>query len=165
MRHLKAYLPALLMALVLGLTVATVAAYVAGTDSPTAYEPLKIKELRFEESGPFAVGQEVTLHNGICNQSNEILQVITIVGFEEQGMDKLIARNITVSPARAELGGTPLPRPIEPGCIAEKPVLGKLPPTLPPGRWKLYVNMTIMGPQSGQVQRITATSQEITVVP
>lgn len=134
--------------------------------TPAAFAPLTSRGITFVTPGPYHAGQTVTILNGFCNESKDVQQVITIVGFEEQRVERLLARNVTVSPLRAELGGQPLPRPFDPGCVADKePIIGPLPLNLPPGYWKLYVAMTVMGPVSGQVQRLTIQSSEIEVVP
>lgn len=176
-KHILSYVPAIAVALLLG-TVLTIALW-RQTVQPTTvtapeFKPVQTLGLKFcadaedqdckvEAHGPFVPGQVVTVKNGVCNTSKQTLQVITIVGFEETRVDRIVARNVVVSPRPdASAPVSPLPRPLEPDCTAKGLVTGLM-PNVPPGNWKLYVTLTIMGPQSGQVQRVNVTSGEIEV--
>ncbi len=148
--------------------------------TPKPYEPISVNPLVFLTEGPYHVGQTVTVRDGICNNSSDVLQGITVVGFEEQDVDRLSTRNIVIQPVADSAGTaavTPLPRPISPGCTGFDAVTAPLcaafaaadlhscSTPLPPGKWKLYINLTVMGPQASQVQRINDVSQTFEVLP
>jgi hypothetical protein len=147
--------------------------------TPKPYEPISVNPIVFLTPPPFQSGQIVTVRDGICNNTNDVLQGITIVGFEEQEKDRLSTRNIILQPQTdpGTAATSPLPRPISPGCLGTDPVTAPLCAVfsatdlhscltpLPPGKWKLYINLTVMGPQASQVQRINDVSQTFEVLP
>lgn len=166
---LRNYGLAIVIALGSGLCSAGLVTFNARADP---YTPVHMRPIKFITAQPFHVGQEVTILNGLCNDSSDILQSTTIVGWQEVGKDTLVARKIVVRPKLDEngnLGVQPLPEPMPPGCVGIKdgisePITGPLPQSLGPGKWSLYILMTINGP-NGKQQKLTHTSETITVVP
>ncbi len=147
--------------------------------TPQPYEPVSVRPFVFLTEGPYHVGDTISLEDGICNNSGDTLQGTTVVGWIEQGRDRISTRNIVLQPRPDSAGAAPvqpLPIPIAPGCLGTMPVTsplcanisvtpGECLSLLPPGRWKLYVNITVLGPQGGQMQRISDLSPEIEVDP
>lgn len=119
------------------------------------YKPIKYDKLDLQPRVNQA-GGAIVLHNGLCNTTSMPLTAIVTVSFQEN-KDVLVARKITVVDAS--------PLPLEPGCQFTDPLNGKLPEELDPGFWKLTALISVMGPEAGQIQRITLTSPVFEVVP
>ncbi len=175
-KHIASYVPAFVVAVTLGIVLTfllyqtTLRLYVA-PDVPEVFRPVTSNGLKFckdtdcsvESKGPFQRGAPVTILNGICSASKTSLQAVTIVGFEEAKVDTIVARNVVISPKPdSNAAISPLPRPLNPGCTATDPVSGIM-PNVPDGFWHLYVTITVMGSQAGQMQRLVITSGEIEV--
>lgn len=168
-KFLREYGLAAIVALVCGLASAGAFTYFQLGHS---YAPVEMRHIRWQTAQPFHVGQQVTITNGVCNTSEDTLQVTTVIGFKEAAKDTLAARKLVISPkvdSTGLLGVQPLAEPMLPGCVGIKdgvsePITGPLPADLAPGNWVLYVLMTIDGPD-GQRQKLTETSPVFTVVP
>lgn len=140
--------------------------------SHDTYAPVEMRHIKFLTAQPYHVGQEVTILNGVCNNSKDTLKVSTVVGFKEVDKDTLVARKIVIMPKLDTAGNpgvAPLPEPMRPGCVGIKegisePITGPLSPDLLPGKWSLYIIMTVTGPD-GKTQTITEESPTIQVVP
>lgn len=171
-------IPSIIREYALAVTIALAAGLFAGGAvgvnliSHDTYAPVEMRHIKFLTAQPYHVGQEITILNGVCNTSNDLLQVTTVVGFKEADKDTLVARKLVITPKtdpQGTLGVQPLPEPMKPGCVGIKdgnsePITGPLPAALGPGRWSLYVLMTIDGP-NGKQQKLSETSETITVVP
>lgn len=144
--------------LVVALVVASWIAWPTGADDKFA--PLTANEVHFVTPGPFTVGQEVTITNGVCNTSDEPQSVMLALGFIEEGVDRLLARTVVVYPRAGETAVSP---PMAPhNCAGQGEVTGHLPATLGPGVWRLYYSMTVEG-KHGEIQKLTRVSEPIEV--
>lgn len=118
------------------------------------YEPLEVLNLRLEPDH-VVEGSQVTLIDGICNNSDETITVAATLGAQEEG-DPLVTRNVVVLMRSF---------PMEQGCFGkDAPLSGPLSPMITAGRWHLYLQILVMGPQSGQIQRLSRVSNTFVVV-
>ncbi|HEY8766060.1 MAG TPA: hypothetical protein VIP09_02160 [Dehalococcoidia bacterium] len=124
------------------------------------FSPVSVSPLRLLTPGPYHAGQSITIQAGICNNGSQPLQTSTVIGFVEQDKDRTTAINVVaVAPVSLVLTS-----PLAPGCSTE-PAIRTLPPGVATGRWRLYINLTIMGTNSSDIQRVNVLSDVFEVVP
>jgi hypothetical protein len=126
----------------------------------TAWQPVRLLGLSVEPN-TVEIGGPVTLHNGVCNDTDLPLNVSFWLGAQRIADDPLLARTIDI------IGG-PTPETmervtLEPGpCQNTEPIESTVPATFTPGEWRLVVIIVVQGSE-GQIQRLTEQSPPFTV--
>lgn len=124
-----------------------------------AFAPVSVSPLRLLTPGPYHVGQSITIQAGICNNGSKPLQGSAVIGFIEQDKDRTTAINVVaVAPVSVAVTA-----PLAPGCSTE-PAIRVLPPGVIVGRWRIYINLTVMG-ANGEKQNANVLSDVFEVVP
>jgi hypothetical protein len=163
------WVPAIIAAVVLPIAVvlffnpfsARTPAIVSPVATIEAFAPIKVDPFILETPSPYHVGQVVSMKNGVCNTSKETVVITFKLGVKEEA-DPLGARNVIVAPKE---GSDPIMLPIAPGCLQNSDVLtGPLPPSVGPGKWRVYLIITALGSDSKR-QMITMQSSVFEVIP
>lgn len=144
------------------LAIAFIAAVIAGwitvfDRGPQPYEPLEAYNIEILSDGPYAPGSPLEFKNGVCNTAQENISALLTLGLQQEAADPLLASHFLVVSGRSV--------PFAPGeCVGREAVTGPVPP-VPPGRWRIYASLVVMGSQSGQRQQITLLSDYFEVTP
>lgn len=145
------WLPAVVVTIV---AIGAIAYFVRPTSE---YVPLRLVGFRLQSDGPFHVGEQVTLLNGVCNDSAEPVGALVSIGFQPDP-DPLAGPKVSVLEEE--------PVTFQPGvCVGSEPLRGPLPAAVIPGRWRIYVQITARGEMADELQRLTETTQPFTVIP
>jgi hypothetical protein len=136
------------------------------------FHPLRFIRLQVEPT-ELRVGDEATLLDGLCNESNETLTVEIYLGAQREGQSTFgtMPIDLLTRPApdgsRIAVTDTPegrLRQSLDPGCTAVDPIHRTVPPSLVPGVWRLRAHAIVQAPD-GRVQDITIISDPFEVLP
>lgn len=89
------------------------------------------------------VGGRGTLSNGVCNDSDQTINVQLYLGAQRVGADPLLAQTVDLAGRDTPEGR--LSRNIDPGCFGQEPFSDIVDVRLGPGRWKLNLNIYVGG--------------------
>lgn len=120
------------------------------------FEPIRILPLVIEPNVA-EVGETVHLNNGVCNDSNDILEVQITLFAQEVTPDPIIMGR-TVS-----LVDPPRTRAVLPGCFGEEGFDGPIPESLRNGTWRLVATIDVEGP-NGEEQSAVGVSEPFMVL-
>lgn len=127
------------------------------------FEPLEVVDFTIITPAVVRPDTVLTLHNGFCNRSAIPLSVmINSFGLEKVGADPIgtppvvLRQNLEFTLAAYEcvLDGEELSGPIP------ESVRGQL----STGNWRVYLSLAVLGPQTGQVQRVTEHTKTFVLV-
>lgn len=124
----------------------------------TPENPIRIVNLDVEPD-VVLIGGQGTLHNGICNESRQTVNVQMYLGAQRVGIDPLLAETIDLAGRNTPEGR--LSRNILPGCFGTEPFTDIVDPRLRPGRWVL--NLVVYVP--GYAKPVTSSSPVFEVRP
>lgn len=113
-------------------------------------------------TNPVIIGQEVELHNGICNETDQQVRIEIWLALKSENPG--VIGNQTLDIVGDQTHGFPedlRPKGEEGDCIAETLIELVRPGTIPPGMWSLTGRIEVMGSQfnrPGEMQRINVHS-------
>lgn len=129
------------------------------------FNPIALLGLRIEPT-TLQAGGKVTMINGICNNTDKPVIAEVFLAVERKVVDPTIAPEVIVfiqrPPGQGEGRGAITP--IEIGCTAKEPITRDLPPQLPAGEWRAFLEVLVRG-QDGQEQREAEFSNYFVVLP
>lgn len=123
--------------------------------TPTPFAPASAKPFELLTAPPYRVGQEISIQDGICNKTGIALGLVITLGIQRVGAIA-VPPVIVIDQAQ---------RSFAPGCTGGEPLTGPLPPEVTPGRWRIFANLTVMGPGPGEIQRLSIVSPDFDVLP
>lgn len=130
--------------------------FLYNSTKPKPYEPLQLKEIRVIDSTVHP-GESVSYSNGLCVKSATPIVISAKVGFVKEVSADSAAETVSIFDDQLPL----LPN----RCQFEGILKAKIPETVTPGTWRMYVILTTAGEKANQVQRISVLSNIFTVLP
>lgn len=112
-----------------------------------------------------AVGQEATLLNGICNNTDHPVIAEVYLAVQRKSPDPALGAEVVVFIQRdpGQGAGRGKAMPIDPGCTAQQPIKSPVPQTVTAGEWRAFLEVVVQG-ENGQEQREAEFSNYFTVV-
>jgi hypothetical protein len=138
---------------------------------PTTYTPLKVLQLELTPN-PLVIGQPATLLDGICNTTDQPVNIQLYLGAQTDGTSTFNTMTVDLLTQRTPNGpvivkDTPESRirlALQPGCTATEPITALPPAGLTTNQvWRLKAHVIANGP-NGETQDIVVVSDPFEVV-